>query len=295
LPSCNGWRLIFGRKRAEKLRELREGNFFGAGFWREFAGVERSGDLRVSEKILQVVPQRFSFLRKAILQKFQECSVVADLQACAFAGQMHRDESGIYFWRRTKRAGRNSQDNFGMREILAESGEIGVLAVAGRCDDARGDFILNDNVDGVNLRGEAEQMRENRRSDVVGQITVDAEACASERRQIDSENVGFDDFDVGPFGGGAFAESGCESGVGFDGDDAARALREKFGHFAVAGADLEPGSVRVRRKRARNAFAPRGAVKEVLAKLLAGHEKTLEPYRWMGFSQGFTLPRRIFI
>lgn len=91
--------------------------------------------------------------------------------------------------------------------------------------------------------------------------------------EIDGENVGLDDFDVGPPLCGAFAETGGEGCVGFDSDDARRVLCEEFGHFAMARADFEPCRICVSRKRARDALSPRGIVKKVLAKLLTRHEK----------------------
>lgn len=120
------------------------------------------------------------------------------------------------------------------------------------------------------------------------------------RCEVDGEDVGLDDFDVGPpsrrgrsgrFGGqvrgerarasrgfrgeqtgGVLAEIGGEGCVSLDGDDAARVLREKFGHFAVARADFEPGGVCISGKRTRDAFAPRGTMKKVLAKFLTRHK-----------------------
>lgn len=150
-----------------------------------------------------------------------------------------------------------------MREILAQRGKISVFAMAGSGDDALRDFELNHDMDGFDLRGEAEKMSKNRRSDVVGQIAVDAGAFMRESGEIDEENVRLDDFDV-RLRCETCAECGGESAIGFDGDDAAGALvragtGKEFGHFAVAGADFEPCGVWRGGKRLRDALAPRQA------------------------------------
>lgn len=59
--------------------------------------------------------------------------------------------------------------------------------------------------------------------------------------------------------------------VGFDGDDAAGARGEGFGHFAVARADFEPCGIGLGGKRLRDALPPRQAGQEMLAKFLTGH------------------------
>ena len=102
-----------------------------------------------------------------------------------------------------------------------------------------------------------------------------------------------DDFDVGPasrrgglerLGGrdrlnrqvrrsrrvrGAFAKRGGESGVGFDGDDAAGARREKLRHFAVARADFDPDGVAFDRKRVGDTRAPGNIREKMLTEFLA--------------------------
>lgn len=158
----------------KKFGELRERQFFGARICCEFAGGEGGGDFSVAENEFQVIPQSFSFVSERVLQKFQESGIICDADPRAFAGKAHGDESGMHFGRRTKRAGWNAQHNFGTREVLAERGEVGVFAMAGSRGDALRDFELNHDVNGFDLRGEAEKMRKNRRSDVVGQIAVDA-------------------------------------------------------------------------------------------------------------------------
>ena len=48
--------------------------------------------------------------------------------------------------------------------------------------DALGDFELRDDVDGIDVVGETEQVGENRGRDVVRQVAVDAEAACGTYR-----------------------------------------------------------------------------------------------------------------
>ncbi len=102
-----------------------------------------------------------------------------------FARQRHLHERGSDVRRRAKRARRNPQRDFGVRVELAGGGKIAVFAAAGARGDARGDFELHHDVDRSDLVRVAEEMVENRRGDVVGQIAVNAEFSAGEFREIE--------------------------------------------------------------------------------------------------------------
>ena len=64
---------------------------------------------------------------------------------------------------------------FGLGVKLAERGEVAVVAHVGMRGDAFGYFQLNDDVDGCDLSGPAEEMMEDGRGDVVRQVSVDVD------------------------------------------------------------------------------------------------------------------------
>ena len=121
-----------------------------------------------------------------------------------------------------------------MGVVLARHREIAVVARAGPGGDALGDFKLDNDVDGGNAVRPLEEVMEDRRGDVVGQVAVHAkffvfgEASAPcEVEKIEREDVAFGDFDVGPLrgmSGDLGAEILDEQRVGFYGDEAARAF-----------------------------------------------------------------------
>src|SRR5690348_14573181 len=121
-----------------------------------------------------------------------------------------------------------------MGVVLARHREIAVVARAGIRSNALGDFELNDDVDGGDVVSPLEEVMEDRRGDVVGQIAVDAKffvfgkaSAPCEVEKIEREDVAFGDFYVGPLrgmSGGLGAEILDEQRVGFYGDEAARAF-----------------------------------------------------------------------
>ena len=135
------------------------------------------------------------------------------------------------------------------RVELRESGEIRVIAAAGRRGDASGHLELNDEEGGVQEIGMFEQAVHDGRSDVVGKIAVDAEALVGGKfGEIEGEDIARDHRDIGERGR-LFAQAREQSGVEFDGDQAAGLLGQKRGHLAVSGADFDPDDA-VRRGRA---------------------------------------------
>src|SRR6185437_1885746 len=99
---------------------------------------------------------------------------------------------------------------------------------------------------------------------------------ANEGGEVERQDVGVDDFDVGCARRegevcGAFAKRSGESGVSLDGDDATGARREKLRHFAVARADFEPCRIGRGGKRFGDARPPGNLREKILAELLACH------------------------
>ena len=78
------------------------------------------------------------------------------------------------------------------------------------------------------------------RSDVVGQIAVDAEALVVGKfGEIEGQDIPGDHRDIGERGG-LFAQAGEEPRIEFDGDQAPCLPGQKRGHLAVSRADFDP-------------------------------------------------------
>src|SRR5215470_1575811 len=122
---------------------------------------------------------------------------------------------------------------------------------------------------------------QDRRSDVVRKIAVDADAAAaSEGGEVGFENVAGDDGQLREL----FRETAKAAGeplIQFDGRDRATSCEEMARHFAVAGADFEPAVLIVFGQRDRamrgdadgpsDLFAPVEVRKKMLAEPLARH------------------------
>ena len=152
---------------------------------REFLGARARGQSGAADSIAdnfirgegeQIIAEGFSFVGKAGLDEAKEGRVVRHREGCAFAGQAHGDKGGIDLGRGAEGSGRNFQGDLGMRKVLARDREIAAVATAGLGDDALGDFELDDNVDRGDSISPLKKMMEDRGSDVVRQIAVDAES-----------------------------------------------------------------------------------------------------------------------
>ena len=166
-------------------------------------------------------------MTEAGLHEFQETLFFGfsyDVEVRSFARQSHAYQCGFYFWRWTECAGREAQRDFGLGVKLAEHGKVAVVAQARMRGDAFGYFQLNDDVDGGDCSGPAEKMVQDRRGDVVRQVSVHVNFAVGEFADVGGENVCGDDFQAGPLLGigvaGALQAFG-KTLVGFDGDDAA--------------------------------------------------------------------------
>ena len=200
---------------------------------------------------------------------------------CAFAGEAEGDEGGSDSRRRIEGAARDFEDEFGAGVELREDREIAVVARAWLSGEAEGDFGLDDDVNFVDEIGEGEEVVEDGRGDVVGEIAVNADAASGgECGEIGFENVAGNDVQIGGFFR-EVAEAGYELGVELDGVNGGTSGEQMLGHFAVAGADFDPavfviagegnGGMRGDADGAGDLFAPVEVFEEMLAEALACH------------------------
>jgi hypothetical protein len=273
---------LCGDEAAEEGGELLDAELLGAGVGAEVEGGEGFADQFRAGEGAQVVDQGFSLLSETQFYEIEEALLVFQAECGAGAGQAQGDERGGDFGRGLEGAAGNLQGDFGVGEVLGEDGEVAVVAGAGAGGEALGDFELDDDVDGFDLRGVLEEPVQDGRGDVVGEIAVDAHAPVGEEFcEIELEDVAGDDGEVGESFGEAL-EAGDERGIELDASDGKTGGEKVFGHFAVAGADFEPGSLRGRggseasgvagdADGARDLFAPGGVGEKVLSKALTGH------------------------
>ena len=188
----------------------------------------------------QVVHQGFALLRETQFHKTEELGFVSEGELGAFAGQAERDESRGHFRRRAEGVAGDFKDNFGARVELGDDRKIAVFTRARRGGEASGDFRLNHEVHFVEEVREGEQVMQDRRSDVVRKIAVNANAAAgSDGGDVRFEDVAGDDGEIGEFLREA-AESSDEFWVEFDGVNGSAGGEEVLGHFAVTGTDFDP-------------------------------------------------------
>ena len=155
-------------------------------------------DLLIRRKRPQIISESLAFLPKTSLHKFQETLLVGDIQRSPLAGQSHSYQRGLDARRRTKCARWNAQRNFGLGVELAECREIAIFTAAGARRDAFSDFQLNYDVNRENLAGIIEQMAQDWRRDVVGQVALDPKIAREKFLKINSEDVRGNNLDVLP-------------------------------------------------------------------------------------------------
>ena len=202
----------------------------------------------------------------------------------AGAGKAERDERRGYFGGRAKRAGREFEDKLWPRVELGSDGKIAVIFVAGLRGEAEGHFQLDDDVDFVDLIGEGKETVENRRSDVVGKIAIEADAPSGcKRAEVGFEHITGDDSEIRVLIGETLQPLD-ESRIKLDSVDGNAATNQIFGHFPMACANFNPAviwsggicgtfhAVRGNANRAGDFFTPAGIAQEMLSKFLSGHE-----------------------
>lgn len=267
-----------------KRRKLLDGELFRASV--KAQALFREGlahDIRFGERP-QVVHKSFALLGKTQFHEIQKSGFVTQSKMCSFAGKTERHQCGADFGRRAECFAGNAQDKFRASVDLRDDGEIAELFRPRFRGEAKGDFLLNDDVNLIDPVRERKEVVENRRGDVVRQVAVDADAPAGgDRGEIGFQDIAGNDREIREF----FREAlkACqEQRIQFDCVDCGTSGGKVLGHFPVAGADFNPavravrcnhralGRVRRDTDGARDLFAPAGIRKEMLAKTLTSHE-----------------------
>ncbi len=261
--------------------QLGDGKLLGAGIRTEMERGESFADAIGFGERPQIVHQRFALLRETQFHKTEEMRFVSEGELRALAGQAERDKSRGHFRRRAEGVAGNFKDKFGARVKLSDDGEIAIITRARLGGEATGDFRLDDEVHFVDEVREGEQVMQDRRSDVVRKIAVNANAAAgSDGGEVRFEDVAGHDGEIGEFLREA-AESGDEVWIELDGVNGSAGGEEVLGHFAVTGTDFDPtvlvipwqrkGGMRRNADGAGDLFAPLEVFQEVLAETLACH------------------------
>ncbi len=256
---------------------------FGAGIFAEFQFLQKLADALGGDQRAEIVGQRFALLGETGFDEFEKRRGIADVQVRVFTRKMQGDERRADFRGRPEGAAGKAQGEVRASVKLRNDGKVAVLLTAGAGREACGDFELNDDVDLVDLTGELEKMVEDRGSNVVGEIAVDAHAAPGGKGgKVRLEDVAGNDGEIGMFLREAL-QADNERGIEFDGDHRSTAAKEMLGHFAVPGADFDPAELfgrdlrdgldAVRRDAdgAGDFFAPAGVVEKVLTEPLSRH------------------------
>jgi len=169
---------------------LRDTELLGPRIFPQFQFLQKfPNTLRLCD-LAQIVRKRFSLLPKARLHKIQKLFRVADSGLRAGAGKAKGDQRRSHFRRRAERTGRELQYELWPRVKLGGDGKITVIFVAGLRGEAQGHFQLDHDVNFFYLIGERKEAVQDRRSDVVRKIPVEADAPAGRKRaQVDLERV----------------------------------------------------------------------------------------------------------
>jgi len=137
---------------------------------------------------------------------------------------------GVDFGGRGEGSGRDSEEKRGGCEQVGLYREIAVVASSGLGGETLRDFALHQQYGPAEERPQREDLVENGRGDVVGQVAGDD--GRSPLGEVRLEDVRLDDGEAGQ------AEAFGEGVIQLDRDDARGAGQEVFGQFAAAWADL---------------------------------------------------------
>ena len=223
-----------------KRGELGDGKLLSARVWPQtLFSKGLSHAIRFRDRP-QVVHQRLSLLGKTQFYKIQESWLIGELQFCAFAGKPKRYECGADFRRRTESSARDAQDELRASEELRNDGEIAVLLGPRFSSETKSDFLLNNDVNFVDLIRERKTMMQNRRRNVVRQISVEMDAASSgESSEIGFQDVAGNDREIREFFRKAL-EARQEQRIKLDRVDGRTSGSEMLGHFTVARSYFNP-------------------------------------------------------
>src|SRR4029077_12997033 len=188
----------------------------------------------------QVVYQDFALLRKAHLHEVQKSRFIAKRELRAFTGKAKRYQCGANLRRRAECAARNLKNELRTSIELRGDGEIAKAFCLWFCSETQSDFFLNHDVNLVDLIRKGKNMMKDRRSDVVRQIAIDADAPPGGKcGEISFQNIAGDDRQIREFLRKTL-EAAQEQRIQFDGVNGRAGGDEVLGHFAVAGANFNP-------------------------------------------------------
>lgn len=188
----------------------------------------------------KVIHQRLALLRKTHFHKIEKNFLILKFQFGAFAREAKCYQCGADFRRRTESTARNVKYKFRPSIELRGNGEIPVLLGLWFCSETQSDFLLDHDMNFIDLIRERKEMMQDRRGDVVGQVSIHPDAPAScEAGEIGLQNVAGNDSDVRAFFRET-PETRLEQRIQLDGIDWRASAREVLGHLPVAGADFYP-------------------------------------------------------
>ncbi len=184
--------------RLKHLRKLRQAQFLRPRIPRNPAFLQSRLNPRRIRNPPQIIPQRLPLLPKASLHELQKPPLIRNPQPRALAGQRHPHQRRRNLRRRPKRPRRNPQLNLRPRIKLAQSRKITVSPPPRPRHNPLRNFQLNHNVNGSNAIGHSKQMPQNRRSNVVRQIPINASPLSNQDRQIDLQHISHNNFHPPP-------------------------------------------------------------------------------------------------
>ena len=181
--------------------------------------------------------------------------------------------------RRLESLGRDVEHRLDVVAPLQHHAQSPVVLAAGYRRHPVDDLLLQHDVLVDDMVDRLEQMKEDRRRDVVGQIADDAKpprACLPGRQgdEIDAQHVGLDHLEPG-----RAAQAGREVAVELDDDQGARAFEEGPRDRAQARSDLDDRLAGLRRHRPHDRIDDRRVGEKVLAETLSRtmrHERSCQ-------------------
>jgi len=215
----------------------------------------------------EVVTQGFPLLAEAEAYECDEGVRIGDAEFGGARAGVDADDGRVDFGRRMEGAGLDREEQGNGSEERGVDGEETVIARAGLRGEPLRHLLLDEEDAAAKVGAYRQDLFHDRRGDVVRQVAGDDRRTPA--GEVGLQDVGADDFEIG--GGGEFgAQVVGETGVDFDGDDAAGALNEFRSEGAAAGADFDDERLAPGAGRGGDALEDGAADQEVLAEFLAG-------------------------
>jgi hypothetical protein len=261
--ALHSYRLIHRRK-------LPQRQFLRTHIPRNLASLQCRLDPRRIRNPPQIIPQRLPLLPKASLHKLKKPSLIRNPQLRPFPRQRHSHQSRSNLRRRPKRPSRNPQLNLRPRIKLAQSRKISVSPPPRPRHNPLRNFQLNHNVNRSDAVGHSKQMPQNRRSNVVRQIPINANAVSNQRRQINLQNISGNNFHPPP-SRRSLPQPLRQPLIRLNRHNARPSPRQQFRHLPVPRPNFKPTLTRRHAKRLQNPLPPTQITKKMLSQLLSRH------------------------